>query len=47
MTMTLKPKPKYPNWGDKRKIETGAVGDTKKHVLSVLHLRGVTLKGTV
>ena len=39
------------DWGDKRKIQTGAVGDTKKCVsemagISVLYLREVTLKGT-
>ena len=46
------------DWGDKRKLETGAVGDTKKRVsevfrglfknacISVLYLRGVILKGT-
>ena len=32
--MTLKPKLNHQsyNWGDKIKIETGAVGDTKTHV---------------
>ena len=48
-------KPICYDWGDKRKIETGTVGDTKKHVsevfgknagISVLYLRGVTLKAT-
>ena len=45
------------DWGDRRKIEAAAVGDTKKRfpevfrgleknaAISVLYLRGVTLKG--
>ena len=36
MAITLKPGSNYPNWGDKRKIETRAGGDTKKHVSEVL-----------
>ena len=45
MAMTLKPKSNHPNplqwkafcydWGDKRKIETRAGSDTKKHVSEV------------
>ena len=42
------------NKGDKRKVKTKAVGDTKKRIskigrnagISVLYLRRVTLKGT-
>ena len=43
------------DWGDKRKIETGAIGDTKKHLsrfeknpgISVLYLKGFTLEVAV
>ena len=57
MAMTLKPKPNHQNGKHfatieeiKRKIETGAFGDTKKRFSEVfrgaLCLRGVTLKET-
>ena len=35
----------YDDRGDKRKIETGAVGDIKNAGISVLYLRRVILKG--